>query len=404
MPTHGIIALLPVTPGAATGLRDALNSLGNDIRHRHGSGTARPIIDFPSSDTLHFVRLALVADPDRGPEHFRLLLVTDFDGTTEDHLGELHRLTSDPMAVWGRCEGYDGGKRFPLYVCRHVVNPQAYYMAFPDDSLGQIRDRIRLREQVESVMGGDGEITLGRAFERGLEILERGYDFGLAATLFLIRHGVQGLMAARRINTTMNRVWWIRLLNRLTFNSPPPLRHNFSEAPVVRRDDCAPACPEDEVVPSKDWTGVPLEDVVSQNQLTLVTVVRAGRLDQLKNVLAVIELFSKYFATAGSLIGISTIHTVRWTLLDGGRRLLMVSNYDNSWENYIDEFAEMILSGLDAIWENCHGWPEAGARDVEALKHFLRCHQVPANTFYSAYPQATVLNILDGFNLEQQAR
>ena len=34
--------------------------------------------------------------------------------------------------------------------------------------------------------------------------------------------------------------------------------------------------------------------------------------------------------------------------LDGGKRLLLASNYDGTWENYIDEFAEMILSGLDA--------------------------------------------------------
>ena len=31
---------------------------------------------------------------------------------------------------------------------------------------------------------------------------------------------------------------------------------------------------------------------------------------------------------------------------------------------------------------------------MAALKHFLRCHQAPANVFYSAYPAATVQNIL----------
>jgi hypothetical protein len=55
-------------------------------------------------------------------------------------------------------------------------------------------------------------------------------------------------------------------------------------------------------------------------------------------------------APDGSLIGISTIHFVRWLLIDEGRRLMMVSD-DGSWESYIDEFAELILSGLDAIWK-----------------------------------------------------
>ena len=95
----------------------------------------------------------------------------------------------------------------------------------------------------------------------------------------------------------------------------------------------------------------------------------------------------------GSLIGISTIHFVRWVLIDDGRRLVLLSDYDGSWENYIDEFAEMILSGLDAIWESSFGYPADGASDLPAFKRFLRAHQVPSEVFFSAYPNETVLNI-----------
>jgi glycosyltransferase involved in cell wall biosynthesis len=94
-----------------------------------------------------------------------------------------------------------------------------------------------------------------------------------------------------------------------------------------------------------------------------------------------------------SLIGISTIHFVRWLIIDNGRRLMMVSDYDGSWEAYIDEFAEMIVSGLDAIWETAIGVPPDGARDLPAFKRFLRTHQVPAEVFFAAYPNATVLNV-----------
>ena len=72
---------------------------------------------------------------------------------------------------------------------------------------------------------------------------------------------------------------------------------------------------------------------------------------------------------------------------------MMVSDYDGSWESYIDEFAEMILSGLDAIWETSYGYPREGARDLPAFKRFLRLHQVPSEVFFSAYPEVTVLNI-----------
>ena len=53
----------------------------------------------------------------------------------------------------------------------------------------------------------------------------------------------------------------------------------------------------------------------------------------------------------------------------------------------------MILSGLDAIWDTALGYPPDGARDLPAFKRFLRCHQVPAEVFFSAYPAETVLTI-----------
>ena len=135
------------------------------------------------------------------------------------------------------------------------------------------------------------------------------------------------------------------------------------------------------------------EDVVTQNQLTLITQVREGQADRVGAVLSAIDSHAKRLAPDGSLIGISTIHFVRWLLIDDGRRLMMLSDYDGSWENYIDEFAELILSGLDAIWETSHGYPPDGARDLPAFKRFLRSHQVPSDVYFSAYPEETVLNI-----------
>ena len=79
----------------------------------------------------------------------------------------------------------------------------------------------------------------------------------------------------------------------------------------------------------------------------------------------------------------------------------MLSDYDGSWESYIDEFAEMILSGLDAIWNTAIGFPPDGARDLPAFKRFLRSHQVPAEIFFSAYPDETVLNIVNDRALAQ---
>jgi hypothetical protein len=198
------------------------------------------------------------------------------------------------------------------------------------------------------------------------------------------RFGVRNVLAGvNRIIASLDRRPLFRFLNRITRNQMPPRRSSYSS---VALDHCAPYAPlvAGDEVPSA-LLSLPAgyrEDVITQNQLTLV-----------RAVMAAIDSYARRLSPPGSLLGISTIHFVRWLLIDGGRRLVLVSDYDNSWENYIDEFAEMILSGLDAIWETSLGYPPDGARDLPSFKRFLRSHQVPAEVFFSAYPDQTVLTI-----------
>jgi hypothetical protein len=198
----------------------------------------------------------------------------------------------------------------------------------------------------------------------------------------------------RRITASLDRYVVFRLFNRITLNRLPGLESPFSS---VALDNCAafgPLAAGDEI-PSEPTAASPAfrEDSVTQNQLTVVTVVDPPHVDRVRAVLAAIDSYARRLAPPGSLIGISTIHFVRWLVIDQGKRLMLLSDYDGSWEAYIDEFAEMILSGLDAIWETSFGSPPDGAGDVPAFKRFLRSHQVPADLFFAAYPDETVLNV-----------
>jgi hypothetical protein len=373
-----------------------LNWIGNDVKgKRLADNINEPHIDFPRSRSIHFARLTLLDDPDCGPDRKRLLLVTDYDGTWHDHVVELLSITSNRDAIWGCCEGYIGPRTFPRFIRSHMVEPQAYYISFPDITVDQVRSWCKLRAESTAPPPEVQPASLTSLALRTLHDLARLPFTGLNVLGITLRRGpIRTLLAARHINATLDRVWWIWLFNRLTLNSFPPPAHHYSSAPVDTAADCILASYEDEVVSRSAWEGTPSEDLVSQNQLTLVTIVQPEMLRQLRAVLEIIDLYARRLAEQGSLVGISTIHTVRWALLDGGKRLLMASNYDGTWENYIDEFAELILSGLDSIWDSSYSFPELGAQDVAAFKVFLRCHQVPVNVFYSAYPAATVQNIL----------
>jgi hypothetical protein len=104
-------------------------------------------------------------------------------------------------------------------------------------------------------------------------------------------------------------------------------------------------------------------------------------------------------STKGELSGIPSIHFAHWSLIDNGRRLLFLSNYDGSWISYLDDFIDKASIGLTAVWSNTVGFPPAkllvfeGAQNEAGFKSFSRDSQTPAQVWYSAYPDLTVQNI-----------
>lgn len=385
-----LTVLAPIRRGGETALGGVLRAIGDDIKGKRLAAGERPHIDFLRCPRTHFARFAILTDPDRGAGCTRLLFASVYDGDLDGHLAELVAATSDMDAIWGSCEGYSRAGGFNAFVREHALEPEGFYIAFRDETVASIRRAISGDRRPPQPSLGSWLMRTWRRVLRALPVLA---DLARAVARF-------GLAAVYRntskVVASLDRITVFRVFNRLTGNRLPPRRWPHSS---VVLDNCAPLAP---LVPGDELPFLPAapppalrEDLVAQNELTLVTVVRPGSADRVRAVLAAIDSYAKRLAPPGSLIGVSTIHFVRWLLIDDARRLVLLSDYDNSWESYIDEFAELILSGLDAIWETSYGYPPDGARDVPALKRFLRAHQVRADVFYSAYPDDTVLNIVD---------
>ena len=165
-----------------------------------------------------------------------------------------------------------------------------------------------------------------------------------------------------------------------------------------RRDPVATALPAraqlDSVQQFEDRTGV-------QNHLASIIAVKPGlfRGTVLRLVLFVINLAARLIYTKGRLGRLSSIHFAHWAIIDGGRNLLFLSNFDGSWESYLDDFIEKAHSGLTAVWTNGVGFPRTrwligdGASDGEAFKAWARISQLPSLVWYQAYPMRSVQHI-----------
>jgi hypothetical protein len=142
-------------------------------------------------------------------------------------------------------------------------------------------------------------------------------------------------------------------------------------------------------------TQLAIEDRVTQNQMTVIVPVRsdfkARRL--LPFILKVVNRVGA--KSTGSLSGLTTIHFARWAIIDKGKNLFFESNFDGSWENYIDDFVDRASLGMNVIWGNCTGFPDSGCKDIEWFKKYIRDNQIPAQVFYSAYRNSSIKNNLN---------
>ena len=79
--------------------------------------------------------------------------------------------------------------------------------------------------------------------------------------------------------------------------------------------------------------------------------------------------------------------------------LLFTSNFDGEMKSYFRSFALQLTCDIDAVWENCEDYP--GAKDFDRLWQFVKQHQINTSTFYCAYPNLTMPQILKLQELKQ---
>ena len=163
-----------------------------------------------------------------------------------------------------------------------------------------------------------------------------------------------------------------------------------SDAP----DDSDPSAQTIEAIMQRENHG-------AQNHLAGVSLMKPGwvRLLSLRFAFFVIGVFAAKVYRPGQLGEIGSIHFARWILLPGTDTLLFLSNYDGSWEAYLEDFIEKAHEGLTAVWSNTRGYPRTrnlfqdGATDGDRFKRWARRQQQPTSFWYSAYPGISMARI-----------
>lgn len=164
---------------------------------------------------------------------------------------------------------------------------------------------------------------------------------------------------------------------------------------LERRDSSQDAPPTDERILREM---IAREDWVAQNHMGSIVLIKPGGLRMLiiRAGHLGLGLLLRVVATDGYLGTMRTVHFAHWAFLNNGSRLLFFSNFDHSWDSYLDDFIEKAHSGLTLAWGCGVGFPPTrfliydGASHGRRFKNWALASRAVSRFWYSAYPTLTV--------------
>jgi hypothetical protein len=349
MKQNALTVIVPILPDKLQFLRGYLKTIGDDVVNN-------PYVRFAKTPSTHSARWVIFEDL---PEP-RLYFSACYDGTFEDYLTEITSQLGPGMdPIWACCRGYYirsayNPKEFADFLLPHSFQSNVFLAAFPGLSARQISDNITFRTTFDDFLDG-----------------------------------VQNLSPVSKSATPLSPFAAVPESNQWSDAFFKIIGSVTDWLVGVRPGVITPNVR----IPSNRYLS-DIEDRIDQNQMTVLSSVKKQFWPRL---LLRFFLFLGWLtgkpSPTGQLSGLSTIHFARWALIDNGNTLLFESVYDGSWESYIDDFRDHAASGMNAIWANCIGYPKGGCLDIEYFKQLIRSHQIPAQVFYSAYPNQTVKNI-----------
>lgn len=145
-----------------------------------------------------------------------------------------------------------------------------------------------------------------------------------------------------------------------------------------------------------------------QNHIIAVMPLKPGVLRRLSFAFALwgIRQAVTHFFRPGFVVTMGTIHKARWFRVPGTEQFVFFSNYDGSWESYLEDFITRAHEGQSAAWSHGVGFPrtrfliQEGAADGDRFKRWVRLQQRETRFWYSRFPNLTAQQIRDNAMIE----
>jgi hypothetical protein len=391
-----------VKPEHVNDLRKLLDQIGKQPE-------ANALMPFRSLKRVHFASFVLHQSSAYGAY---LIFENNFDGVLDDYLTDLCSQAANGLhQIYSCCQDYSTAASNQTgilnYLRAHAVRPNAYHIGNTGRDAARILQEKALRTALEQECDRliqNGQATSEPAVFASLQNFVRSdpqwswvpgvgpretFAQKLSAWFKLIAVAVLLLAVLLAwLKIALLGIVWIPIIAWV-------LMLRYKERTDAVQADSADSDNLQKLMDAENRTAS------VQNHMCSITIVKPGwlRRTTLRAVLWAVNLQARALATHGTLSGIPSIHFAHWSMIDKGRRLLFLSNFDGSWENYLDDFIDKASAGLTGVWSNTLNFPRTyflifgGATDGPRFKAVARDSQIVTNVWYSAYWDLTVQGV-----------
>ena len=357
------------------------------------------LIPFKQIPSIHFARFVLL---DAGPDvqgnliPARLAFTTNYDLPLDGHVRELVEVGGKGLLrIFSLCEG-DMSGGIEKFLIANNTSSATFYVGVGYRSVQQIRDEDLLRQAIDEFVDSRKLVFAGQpAVEVRQQIIDfvrsrselrwamtpetpasAGWNFRFYGKLILV---VLAFLVFLPLIIPFVIVWMLIMLG-----------HEIAE-----KDD------PDPVTNEHIRELVNRETQIVQAQFSALGNVKPGkfRLATMMFLLRMTDFLAPYLFSKGKLSGIPTVHFARWLIINEGRQMLFLSNYDGNSENYLRDFIHIAAKQLTLMFCHTQGYPRTrlmvfgGAKDAEGFMAWARYKQIITNVWYSANKGVSVMNV-----------
>ncbi len=399
MAQHGALSIVvDIKPGKKQELRDKFKEI-----EAAGIDT-NSVVPFAKLTSIHFARFVVFdegTDAYGKPFPARLSFTTNYDLPTDNHLKELIDNAGPGLwSIFSMClkfpEGAYSAAKLSDYLKTSSIPTDTFYVGVGQRSVSQIRNENELREAIENYADAQKIEFKGKD---AVYIRKKIVDFVNGNPKLQWAKTPAPKRSAGESAVFYGKLILVILLVIVLLPIIIPFVIVWMTLVLINEITTKDlVCKIDK---NHVRTLVERENTIVQQQFSAMGNVKPGflRKSTMLFLLRMTNFLAPYLFSKGKLSGIPTVQFARWLIVNDGKQMIFLSNFDGNSENYLRDFINIAGRQLTLMFCHTVGYPKTrlmwfgGAKDADGFMAWARSFQVISNVWYSANKTVTVKNI-----------